>query len=261
MVNRGAELNLSGSVIQTKDFNWTLNANVSYNYNKIAELYNGVQEYEIATTNLKLMVKLHDFGEFYLNRFAGVNPANGDALWYTKDGEITSELNDEDKVMIGKSKNAPWQGGFGTSFSWKGLSLSAQFSWVGDRWMINNDRYFQESNGRFQSYNQSRKLLDRWKNPGDRTDTPRHGVYMEFDDRLLEDASFLRLKNLMLGYTLPQPLMAKTGFISSLRVYFQAQNLFTFTKFSGLDPESSANVYMAQYPMSRQFTFGLDITF
>ena len=82
------------------------------------------------------------------------------------------------------------------ALTWKGLSLSAQFAWVADRWMINNDRYFDESNGRFVSFNQSKRLLNRWKKPGDITDIPRHGVYTEFDDRLLEDASFLRLKNL-----------------------------------------------------------------
>ena len=260
MVNRGAELNLSGTALSIGDFTWILNANVSYNRNRITELYGGVDEYELNNTSLRLVVG-HDSGEFYLNRFAGVNPANGDALWYTKDGEITNELRDEDRVMIGKSYNAPWAGGFGTTFDWKGLSLSAQFSWVADRWMINNDRFYQESNGQFQTYNQSVKLLDRWKQPGDITDIPRHGVYMEFDDRLLEDASFLRLKNLMLSYQIPTQIIRKSGFIEGLRVYFQAQNLFTFTNFSGLDPEGVSNIYIAQYPMSRQFTFGLDLTF
>ena len=127
--------------------------------------------------------------------------------------------------------------------------------------MINNDRFFDESNGRFASYNQSRRLLDRWKNPGDVTDIPRHGVYTEFDSRLLEDASFLRLKNVMIGYSLPDNLLRRTGFLRGIRIYVQGQNLLTFTKFSGLDPESSLNVYAAQYPMSRQFTFGLDLTF
>jgi hypothetical protein len=127
--------------------------------------------------------------------------------------------------------------------------------------MINNDRYFDESNGRFASYNQSRRLLDRWKNPGDITDIPRHGVYTEFDSRLLEDASFLRLKNVMLSYSLPASLLKKTVVIRGLRVYAQAQNLFTFTNFSGLDPEGTSNLYAAQYPMSRQFTFGLDLMF
>ena len=260
MVNQGVELNLTGALVQTKEFLWTVNANFSYNHNEIVELYNGVQEYERSGTNTKLVVG-HSLGEFYINRYAGVNPANGDALWYTKDGELTTELRDEDKVLVGKSYIAPWQGGFGTALSWKGLSLSAQFSWVADRWMINNDRYFDESNGRFASYNQSRRLLDRWQKPGDVTDIPRHGVYTEFDSRLLEDASFLRLKNLMLSYSLPEKLITRSRVMRGLRIYAQAQNLFTFTPFSGLDPEGTSNVYAAQYPMARQFTFGLDITF
>ena len=79
--------------------------------------------------------------------------------------------------MLGKTHEAPWQGGFGTTLSWKGLSLSAQFTWVADRWMLNNDRVFQESNGLFSAYNQSKRMLyDRWKKPGDVTDIPRYGV-------------------------------------------------------------------------------------
>ncbi len=260
MVNRGVELNVTGTIIATRSFTWSANANVSYNRNKITELYNGGTEFELSNTSKKLVVG-HDAGEFYINRYAGVNPANGDALWYDKDGNLTNVLREEDKVMIGKSQYAPWQGGFGTSLSWKGLSLSTQFSWVADRYMVNNDRYFNESNGRFASYNQSRRLLNRWRNPGDITDIPRHGEYTEFDSRLLEEASFLRLKNLMLSYSLPSALLKKTGFISGLRVYAQAQNLLTWTGFSGLDPESTSNIYVAQYPMARQYTFGLDITF
>ncbi len=260
MVNKGFEVNVMGTLIQTEKFLWTVNANISYNHNEITELYNGVQEYERSNTNTKLVVG-HPLGEFYINRYAGVNPANGDALWYTKDGELTNELRDSDKVLVGKSYHAPWQGGFGTAISWKGLSLSAQFSWVADRWMINNDRYFDESNGRFASYNQSSRLLNRWKQPGDLTDIPRHGVYTEFDDRLLEDASFLRLKNVMLSYTLPAEWIKKTRVFSGARIYIQGQNLLTFTKFSGLDPEGTSNIYAAQYPMSRQFTAGLDLKF
>ena len=260
MVNRGAEINLTGTLVQVKDFSWSLNANVSYNFNKITELYNGVTEYERGETSTKLVVG-HPLGEFYINRYAGVNPANGDALWYDKNGEITNELRDEDKVLLGKTYIAPWQGGFGTALSWKGLSLTAQFSWVADRWMLNNDRYFDESNGRFATYNQSRRLLNRWKKPGDITDIPRHGEYTEFDSRLLEDASFLRLKNVNLSYSFPAELLQKSRIIRGLRVYAQAQNLLTFTNFSGLDPEGTTNLYAAQYPMSRQFTFGLDLMF
>ena len=260
MENKGFDLNVNAVLVQTRDFQWSVNANAGYTHNRIAELYGGVDEYEMANTNTKLQVG-RAYGEFYINRYAGVNPANGDALWYDKDGNLTTELRDEDKVLVGKSFNAPWQGGFGTALSWRGLSLSAQFSWVADRWMINNDRYFDESNGRFATYNQSRRLLKRWKNPGDITDIPRHGVYTEFDDRLLEDASFLRLKNLMLSYNLPKNILSKTGFVRGLRMYVQGQNLLTFTRFSGLDPEGATNLYAAKYPMSRQFTFGLDLMF
>lgn len=260
MVNRGVELNVVGTVVSARDFLWTLNANVSYNRNKITELYNGVTEYEMSGTNKKLVVG-HDVDEFFINRYAGVNPANGDALWYTKDGKLTNELRDEDKVMTGKSQIAPWAGGFGTALTWKGLTLSAQFSWAADRWIINNDRYFNESNGRFATYNQSKRLLERWKKPGDVTDIPRHGVYTEFDSRLLEDASFLRLKNLQLSYSFPKELLRRSRVFSGITIYAQAQNLLTFTKFSGLDPESTSNISIARYPTARQYTFGLDLTF
>lgn len=261
MVNRGVELSLNADIIRIKDFSWNVNANVSYNKNELKELYNGADEYVVGTTASKLTVG-HSVSEFYLNRYAGVNPANGDALWYTKDGEVTTELRESDKVMTGKSFIAPWQGGFGTTLAWKGWSLNTQFSWMADRWIYNNDRYMEESNGQFSMYNQSKRLLyDRWKKPGDVTDIPRHGVYAQHDTRFLEDASFLRLKNLMLSYSFPQTWLKKTKFISSARLYGQAQNLLTFTKFTGLDPETNANMYQAAYPMSRQFSFGLDITF
>ena len=260
MINVGAELSINATLLARPDFTWTANANVSYNYNEITELYNGVTEYERSNTNTKLVVG-RSLGEFYINRYAGVNPANGDALWYDKEGNLTNVLRDEDKVLVGKSYIAPWQGGFGTAIQWKGFSASAQFSWVADRWMLNNDRYFDESNGRFAAYNQSRRLLDRWQQPGDVTDIPRHGEYTEFDSRLLEDASFLRLKNLMISYSLPQRLIERNRVFSGVRFYVQGQNLLTFTKFSGLDPEGTSNIYAAQYPMARQYTFGIDITF
>ncbi|MBR2456673.1 MAG: TonB-dependent receptor [Bacteroidaceae bacterium] len=261
MINRGAELAVNADVIRTRDFTWNVNANVSYNKNEITELYNGLSEYEIAGTSTKLVVG-HSVGEFYTNRYAGVNPANGDALWYTKEGELTTEYNESDKVMVGKNYIAPWQGGFGTTLSWKGFSLNAQFSWVADRWMFNNDRFFEESNGLYTVYNQSRRLLyDRWKKPGDVTDIPRYGITPQMDSRFLEDASFLRLKNLTLGYAVPQNWLEKTHFFDSARIYVQGQNLLTFTKFSGIDPESSSNIYAAQYPMSRQLTLGIELSF
>lgn len=261
MVNRGVEFDIKGSILERRDLQWTVNANVSYNYNEITELYDGLDEYELPATGLMLKVG-HPYGEQYAVRYAGVNPANGDALWYTKDGKITNVYNEDDKVLTGKSYVAPWQGGFGTTFSWKGLSLDAQFSWVSNRWVMNNDRFFDESNGLYSSaYNQSNVLFDCWKQPGDVTTIPRYGVSPEMDTHLMEDASFLRLKNLTISYLLPQKILKPTRVIEKVRIYGQAQNLFTFTKFTGMDPESSVNVYQATYPMSRQFTLGIEVGF
>jgi len=261
MMNRGVEIAIDGDVIRTKDFTWNLSANVSYNKNKLLELYNGVEEYVNSTTGLKYMVG-HPVTEYFLNRYAGVNPANGDALWYTADGELTTEFREEDKVMTGKTFESPWAGGFGTTLMWKGISLSAQFSWMADRYVMNNDRFFEESNGIYSSYNQSKRLLyDRWKKPGDITDIPRYNVVAQLDDRFLENTSFLRLKNLTLAYSLPQLLLKKTNFFTAARVYLQGQNLLTWTGFTGLDPEVAGNIYRAQYPASRQFTLGIEVSF
>lgn len=261
MMNRGVEIAVDGDVIRTKDFTWNLSANVSYNKNKLLELYNGVQEYVNSTTGLKFVVG-HPVHEYFLNRYAGVNPANGDALWYTADGELTTEFRESDKVMTGKTFDSPWAGGFGTTLTWKGLSLSALFSWMANRYVMNNDRFFEESNGLYSSYNQSKRLLyDRWKKPGDVTDIPRYGVTAQLDDRFLENSSFLRLKNLTLAYSVPQLWLKKTNFFTSARVYLQGQNLLTWTGFTGLDPEVSSNIYRAQYPASRQFTLGIEVSF
>lgn len=261
MLNRGVELDLHLSLLHIRKFQWDINANASYNHNEITELYDGLDEYEIPATGLLLKVG-HPYGEHYLVRYAGVNPVNGDAMWYDKNGQVTNVYNEEDKVLSGKSYMAPWQGGFGTTLSWNGLSLDMQFSWVQGRWMLNNDRWFDESNGLYSSaYNQSRELINCWKQPGDITTIPRYGVSPEMDSHLLEDGSFLRLKNVMLSYALPKPLLKRSKLVESTRFFLQAQNLLTFTKFTGMDPESSSNVYQATYPMSRQFTIGAEISF
>ena len=261
MVNRGVELNVNADVLRVGDFSWNLSANLSYNKNELKELYNGVNEYINSTTGIRFEVG-RPVNEFYMNRYAGVNPANGEQLWYTKDGEITNEFREEDRVMTGKTFDAPWAGGFGTTFSWKGLSLSAQFSWLADRWVLNNDRYFEENNGSFSGYNQSKRLLyDGWKKPGDVTDIPRYGEIAQLDDRFLENTSFLRLKNVTLAYALPSLWLQKSKFFTAARVYVQGQNLLTFTGFTGFDPEYAGNRYLGVYPASRQFTFGVEVSF
>lgn len=262
LVNRGLELNANADILRLGNgFTWSMNANVTYNKNKITELYNGVEEFVNSTTGIKFMVG-HSVSEYYYNHYAGVNPANGEQLWYTKDGELTNEMKETDKVMTGKSNDPSWWGGFGTTLAWKGLQLSAQFSWMAERYIVNNDRYFDENSAVTEGYNKSKRLLyDRWKQPGDVTDIPKYGEVMQFDDRLLENASFMRLKNITLSYSLPKDLLRKSKFFTAARVYLQGQNLWTITGFSGFDPEVSSNMYQATYPSTRQFTIGAELSF
>lgn len=261
MSNRGVDFDLNVTLLRNTDLTWNVGANFSYNKNKIKELYKGVDEYVDENEGIKYKVG-HKLGEFFVNRFAGVNPANGDALWYTKDGEIINEFREADAVITGQSYIAPWSGGFSTALSYKGFNFSAQFSWMGERYVNNVDRYFAESNGRNPQLNQYKALLyDRWKEPGDITNIPRHGVYTQYDDRLLENVAFLRLKNVSLSYNFPRKWMEATRFVESMKIFGQAQNLLTFTKFKGLDPEIAGTTYVGHYPLSRQFTLGLEVNF
>lgn len=261
MRNNGIEFSLDVDVLKFSDFLWNFNGNASYNKNKIVELYDGADSYLVGNSGI-LLKEGESVGSIQAVRYAGVNPANGDALWYDKDGNLTNVYNTSDEVLLnGKNSNAPWNGGFTNTFTYKGLSLSVFFNWVKGRYMYNNTRFMLESNGSFVQYNQSSRMLNAWRKPGDITDIPRYGVYSQPDSRFIEDASFLRLKNVMLSYSLPQSWLERTKVFQNVRIFAQAQNLLTFTKYQGMDPESPANLTLGDYPHTRQYTFGLDLTF
>ena len=109
--------------------------------------------------------------------------------------------------------------------------------------------------------NGSTDLLDMWVEPGQITDMPGLNSPRNFDETFIEDASFLRLKNLQISYNFPQKWMDRTGFIKGFRVYAIARNLWTVTKYSGYDPEVDSNLQLGVYPNSRQFTIGAEFTF
>ncbi|MBS2100383.1 SusC/RagA family TonB-linked outer membrane protein [Carboxylicivirga linearis] len=260
MNNSGIEFEFEADVIRTKDFGFTVNANVAYNRNRVTKLYGDINEIDNVSTIIEVD---RSFGTFYLAEWAGVNTTNGKGMWYTADGEVTEEYSDAHRVVHeGKSFLAPWSGGFTTSFSYKNLELSAFFTWMADKWMINNTRYFTDSNGMFATYNQSADMLDFWQKPGDVSANP-HPKYQDnqMDTRLLEDASFMRLKNLTLSYRFNPELVGKTNLFTGCRVYAQGQNLLTFTKYSGFDPEFFGASEANMYPHVRTFTFGIDLSF
>ena len=261
MVNKGFDADVNVKILKGNDFDWTFKANVNYNKNEITELFAGRYEYIIANTGLKLEVG-KPYGEFYYVEYAGVDPRDGKPMWYDKDGNLTKVYNEErDSKFTGKQRYAPWSGGFGTSFSWKGLSITADFAWQAGKYMINNDNYFLKNANQGTSFNQSVDMLNIWTKPGDITDIPKYGEQVQFDTHLLEDASFLRMKNLIVQYSFPEKWMKATKGIQNAKVFFVGRNLFTATKFSGYDPEPDINLVKFNYPNTRQFVFGMELTF
>ena len=261
MVNKGFDADVNVKILKSNDFDWTLKANVNYNKNEITELFAGRDEYIIANTGLKLEVG-KPYGEFYYVEYAGVDPRDGKPMWYDKDGNLTKVYNEErDSKFTGKQRYAPWSGGFGTSFSWKGLSITADFAWQAGKYMTNNDNYFLKNANQGTSNNQSVDMLNIWTKPGDITDIPKYGEQVQFDTHLLEDASFLRMKNLIVQYSFPEKWMKATKGIQNAKVFFVGRNLFTATKFSGYDPEPDINLVKFNYPNTRQFVFGMELTF
>lgn len=261
MTNTGVDLTANIDIINSKDIFWSFYANVNYNKNKVTSLFNGLDEYVISGTGQKLEVG-KSFGEFYLVKNAGIDPRDGAQMWYDADGNLTKIFNEEDNAQFtGKNRFAPWSGGFGTNFSWKGLTASADLTWALGKYAMNNDRYFYENSQYGISYNQSVSMLNVWTKPGQITDIPAATETIQMDDHLLENASFLRLKKITVGYNLPQRWLTPTRFISNVNLFVTGRNLLTFTNYTGYDPEPDSNVIQFNYPNTREFLFGCEITF
>lgn len=261
MTNTGVEANVDVDILKTKDFYWSFKANVGYNKNEITELFQGRDEYVLASTGLKMAVG-HAYGEFYQVRFAGVDPQTGAPLYYDKDGNKTKKFNEErDAVFLGKKRYAPWTGGFGTNFRYKNVSLIADFAWVAGKYMLINDDYFIANPQLATGWNQRVEMLNIWTTPGQITDIPGAKYDVHFTDQMLQNASFLRMKTLSIQYEFPKKWMQATRYIKGVKVFGIARNLFTITPFEGYDPEPDQNLVQFNYPNTRQFVFGAEISF
>ena len=261
MTNTGVEANVDVDILKTKDFYWSFKANVGYNKNEITELFQGRDEYVLANTGLKMAVG-HAYGEFFQVRFAGVDPMTGAPLYYDKDGNKTKKFNEErDAVFLGKNRYAPWTGGFGTNFRYKNVSLIADFAWVAGKYMMINDDYFIANPQLATGWNQRVEMLNIWTTPGQITDIPGAKYDVQFTDQMLQNASFLRMKTLSIQYEFPKKWMQATRYIKGVKVFGIARNLFTITSFEGYDPEPDMNLVQFNYPNTRQFVFGAEISF
>lgn len=273
LTNNGVEVEVSYDAFRSRDAFVNVYANFAYNANKIDKLFNGQQSWERPSYYLSYVVGKSI--NYYMAEFAGVDKNDGLAMWYTKgnhgNGKTVHEFNPETMTKtysndllqdVGKAYYPNMNGGFGFTASWKGLSLNADFAFVLNKYMLNIDYQFSTNNANAkQGFNQSRDMLKMWKKPGDITDIPSLATENVFDTRVLQNASFLRLKNLTLSYSLPQQWMQATRFFDSVRIYATARNLFTATKYKGGDPEMDGNISLGFYPGTRQYMLGVEVSF
>ena len=273
MTNRGVEIELNYDAIRTRDAFLSFRVNYAYNTNKIDELFYGLKEWPMPNYLVNYIVGKSI--NFYMPIYAGVDKNDGAPMWYLPghNGDPVHEFNPETMTKdaskiddlaqdTGKKRYAPHNGGFGLTAGWKGLTLTADFAYVLGKYMVNNDYLFAASPQNAQSgFNQDKDMLHIWKKPGDLTDLPGFQYESQFDTHVLENASFLRLKNLTLSYDLPKQWMNATSLLSNVRLSFTGRNIFTVTKYRGADPEFDSNIARGTYPATRQYVLGLEVTF
>jgi TonB-dependent starch-binding outer membrane protein SusC len=205
-----------------------------------------------------------------MQKFLGVDPETGDALYADADGKPTSEYGDAERVVVGKS-NPDWTGGFSNTFSYKGFDLNTLFSFVSGNNVYNAGAIYMSA-GFYNGFdNQTTDMLNAWKQPGDITNIPRIGYFYGSGNRnssqWLYDGSYIRLRTVSLGYTLPKTVISALK-ITFARVYVAGLNLWTSTNYPA-DPEVNTqtlgNIGGGQdfytIPQPRTITAGVNIRF
>jgi hypothetical protein len=269
MENKGIEVALSFRVLNMRDFRWTIDANYAYNKNTIKSLPDN-QDIQLFRSVQALQVG-KPLNSFYLVRYAGVNPDNGNSQYLKADGKtITEEYDANDLTVLGTS-DAPHNGGLTNTFAWKGLELSTFFVVNYGNYVFNGARFNVEYSA-YTTSGFSRNALNAWTTPGQVTNFPRLTEATQSQTtRFLEKGDFVRLRNVMLSYSLPKTVLSRLH-LQGVRVFAQGQNLVTWHNFQGWDPEVSsivdgdggganAQVTGAQYPVLRSVTFGLNLSF
>lgn len=271
--NRGVDLNLNFDVWADNNDNYiTPYVNFNYNKDKVLELFQGKDSWVIPNTGVSYVV-----GQpvsFYYPIFHRVNPDNGAPEWFVPGenkavnqedpSKVTSDFNEAAlEQNTGISRYAPFNGGFGLSASYSGFYLQADFAFSLGKYLIVNDAYFFENPNGFAGFNQRKKVANYWKQPGDIAEFPDYNEYLftEFDSRMIQNASFTRLKNLTIGYNVPTNIVNKTNFFKQAKFFVTGRNLLTFTKFEGPDPEVDSNLTLGANPNTKQISAGFELTF
>jgi hypothetical protein len=250
-------------------FKWSTSFNISTYKNKIlstdGSIING------GARQLGRIAEGNPYGYFYGPKYAGVDPANGDAIYFNEDGTTANESNwDGFEQQVG-DPNPEFYGGFGNTFSYKGLDLNIQTQFVYGNDLYNIAGFFQSVNGDYYD-NQTRDQLNYWTPTNTITNIPQprfidgNGAFKS--SRWVQDGSYFRVKSVVLGYRIPANILSKLK-VDNARIYVSGQNLLTFTNYDGYDPEVNAtytgrvNLGHDFYtpPQARTITFGVNFGF
>lgn len=263
IVNKGVELGLNATPVSMKGFTWNIGINFTYNKNKLVDLGTWTNAENKYLNGYSIYEKNRPLGTWCIEKWADVNPDNGIVRFYKEDGVTkTEDIAEGYKFSDYGTSEIPIFGGFHTTLTYKGLSLNAQFTYAYDYTVMNTMRWY-IYNHHFNG-NKPVEMLNMWMEPGDVTNIPRFGANTQpspMASQFLEDASYLRLKSLRVAYSLPKNWLKKTRVFENVVVYAQGENLVTWTKYTGADPEVSGGYDYMSFPKPRNFTFGLDINF
>ena len=283
MQNKGWELAITTNNIMKSKFKWSTTFNVSYNKNKVVSI-NDTVPMPAGSIGLNYYLSLIQAGvpinEFYgyvtdgifqtqaeVNNHALQTPGN-DPYNRTSPGDIRFKdlnhdgvINDKDRTFLG-NPNPSFIFSMNNTFSYKGFTLNVFLQGVAGNKILNANRLYDES--MYTSFNQTTAVLKRWTGPGTSNSMPR-AVYNDPNNnsrpstRYIENGSYLRIKNVTLSYNIPKDIL-KSLWLNSARVYVSAENLYTFTKYSGFDPEVGVTgIDNHVYPVSRTVSVGINL--
>jgi hypothetical protein len=278
MVNKGFEVELSWDAISTKDLQLTLGGNIAFVDNEVTKLVPSASNPngdDIIRGNNIIRVG-EEINTFYLPKWAGVNPANGEPLFYDSDGNITNVYDsDANVLMSGKSPIADFDGGLNLYVNYKGFDIATDFYFKKGNYILNYMESNMLSDGQNVNDNQRVDAFNYWRNPGD-TDVLPSPLYgneaQQNSDRWLQKGDFIRLRNLTVGYNLPLSTIDSLG-LTKVRVFVQGQNLWTYAPHFNGDPEVGigsgetgnsvgfGNYNLYSYPTLKSFSVGIDIKF
>lgn len=272
MVNNGIEASLNVEILNTESFRWSIGGNITTVNNEVTKLPRDEAGNELSIVGSTTIVREGDAAyTWYMRTWAGVNPDTGAPLWYVngRDGETTSSYNQAAMVTQGASALPTLFGSVNTSLDFKGIYLNATLYHSSGNKVYDTWAQYTQSDGRFTyTYNGYARQYDRWKKPGDISPNPKN-VWNNTSNsnanstRRLYDGSFMRLRDVTIGYNLPKSLVSQLK-LTNLGVYVRGNNLWTKTKDKNLefDPEVKADGYLdLNAPPLKSITLGIKVDF